>query len=108
MPFPFRVQEKIRVYTNILLDRYPPSIPYYKLSIGYTKDSEAISDLTPNSSVYTRNDLAPDIGETIYIDGLKTSKFEGGDLYYHVFDSGGSDLLYIVQIDSGGIVTFKS
>ncbi len=103
-----RIQDKINTYNNILLDRYPPNIPYYKLSIGHVKSGDAVSDTTPNSSIFTSDDSQPDIDSLIFTDITKTSRLNGGSLYYHVFASNGSDLLYIIQIDASGRVTFKS
>ena len=103
-----RIQDKINEYTNVLLNRYPPGITYYKISIGYTKKEDAVNDLTPNSSIFTMDDSPPILGSTLFIDSGKTSRFNGQNLYYHVFSSNGTDLTYIIGVDTGGKVTFQS
>jgi hypothetical protein len=103
-----RIQEKIDTYTNILLNRYPPGVQYYKISIGHVKTGDAVSDTTPHSSIFTSDDSQPATGSTIFTDQGKTIRLKGADLYYHVFAADGVDLSYIIRINSSGIVTFQS
>jgi hypothetical protein len=103
-----RIQDKMNEYTNILISRYPPNISYYKISIGYTIKEEAVSDLTPNSSIFTLDNSPPILGSTLFTDSVKKARFNGQNLYYHVFSSNGTDLDYIIGIDTGGKVTFRS
>jgi hypothetical protein len=107
MPIPREAQEKMISYNFILNDRYPPSIPYTKLSAGYSKSSEAVSDTTPIYSLYTNDDEQPNISSAINIDQIKSIRYNGGDFWYHVFDSSSADSRYIILIDSRGIVTNK-
>jgi hypothetical protein len=104
---PKNIQEKIDSYTSILLDRFSPSSSYFKLSSGYTKSSDAIADTTPLSSVFTSDDLQPDIGNFLFTNLSKDKGFNGGNLWYHVFSSSGSDLIYVILVESSGRVTNK-
>lgn len=107
MAIPREIQEKMISYNFILNDRYPPLIYYIKLSAGYSKSSEASSDTTPIYSLYTNNERTPNISSILNIDQNKSITYNGGDLWYHVFDSSSADLGFVILIDSSGIVTDK-
>lgn len=108
MPIPREVQEKMINYNLVLSDRYTPDVSYFKLSSGYSKSSEAASDTTPISVIYTRSDDRDIIiSSEMRVNQNKSIIYDGGDLWYHVFDSSSLDLRYIILIDSRGIVTDK-
>jgi hypothetical protein len=105
---PREAQEKMINYNSILVERYSSSVPYFKLSAGYSKSSDAANDTNPISVIYTRDDdMDIDTGSIINIDQNKSIEYDGGDLWYHVFDSSSADLGYIISIDARGIVADK-
>lgn len=107
MAIPKEAQDKMINYNLVLSDRYTPGIPYLKLSAGYSKSSDASLDLRPISVAYTNNDRSPDISSRINIDQNKSMIYDGGELWYHVFDSSSVDAGYIILIDDRGIVINK-
>jgi hypothetical protein len=98
MAFPQRIQDKIDLYTERLNNRYI----YYKLSDGYETSEEAARDTTPTTTVYS--DSIPSRGIIIYSDIAKTNRYDGGYLWYHVFDSSGRSLSLVVQISDRGLI----
>ncbi len=104
MPISTTIQNKMLEYQQILSNRYPLSYTYYKISAGYTKESEAILDLTPLYNIFTADDGVPRLNSLIYTDRFKNNAFIGESLLYHVFDSSSADLNVIIRIDNRGIV----
>ena len=107
MSIPREAQEKMINYNFVLSERYTPGIEYLKLSVGYSKSAEAAEDSTPISVAYTNNNRAPNLSSIINIDQNKSIVYDGGGLWYHVFDSSSVDAGYIILIDSVGIITNK-
>jgi len=106
MPIPREAQEKMINYNFILTGRYAPNTDYFKLSAGYRKASDAASDTTPISVIYsTEKNL--NVGSIINIDQNQSIDYDGGDLWYHVFNESSGDLQYIILIDERGIVVNK-
>jgi hypothetical protein len=103
MPIPRYIQDKIDAYTAELENRYPPVAVSYKISVGYSKSGDAVNDLVPDSTIYTSDDLAPDIDSLLYTNVEKTESFDGGNLWYHVFRSNGEDLLFIILVNRGAV-----
>jgi hypothetical protein len=108
MAIPRYIQDKIDSYIAELENRYPLSAISYKISIGYAKAGDAAADLVPASTIYTDDDLSPDIGSIIYTDSGKTIVLAGGDAWYHAFESDGTDLSYIISVDNLGVVGAKT
>jgi hypothetical protein len=104
MPLPTRVQDKIDNYQTILVARYPPNIPYWKLSTGYSKNPDAQADTTPAINIYTSDDSQPKLSSTIYQESSKTNLYNGSSLWFHLFNSSGTSLSTVIQIDSIGRV----
>jgi hypothetical protein len=100
--YPKRVQDKINSYIERLSSRYN----FYKISDGYESSRDAQSDTTPVTTVYSNS--TPSTGIIIYSDIAKTIKYDGGGLWYHVFNSSGSSLSLVVQINDKGIVIDES
>jgi hypothetical protein len=105
MALPERIQEKIQNYTNILTDRYPPSITFYRISIGYSKSTEAQADVNPSSIIYTTGDLTPTPGVIVYTDQSKKITFNGSNLWYNVFNSSSTRIGRVIRIDTSGNIT---
>jgi hypothetical protein len=103
MPIPRPIRNKIDAYTAELENRYPPVAVSYKISVGYGKAGDAVNDLDPATTIYTNDDLAPDIDSLLYTNAEKTESFDGGNLWYHVFRSNGEDLLFIILVDRGTV-----
>lgn len=106
-PFPESLRNKISSYTSVLLERYPPGIVYYKLSVGYTKENEAMADLTPVYPIFTRSDARPDVSMGVWIDIPLQYIFNGDSLWYHVFEADNTNLSYVIKINNSGIITNK-
>ncbi len=104
MAIPSIIQDKMLQYQQKLSNRYPLSYTYYKIGAGYSKSSEAVSDLTPLYNIFTGDDRDPRSGSTIYTDYTKNEAYIGTSVWHHVFDSSSSDLNIIIQIDNRGIV----
>jgi hypothetical protein len=99
--------EKITSYNLILLDRYPPSFSYYKLSTGYVDFKAANSSSDIVYAVYTIGGNQPVIGTRTYIDQASELTFRSnGLLWYKVYDSSSSPLS-LIRIDTRGDVTDK-
>jgi len=105
MALPQRIQEKLQIYTNILTDRYPPSITFYKISTGYSKSTDAQNDVNPSTTIYTTGDLIPTPGVIVYADQVKKNTFNGSDLWYNVFDSSNTVIGRVIRIDTSGNIT---
>ena len=99
-----RVQDKIDNYRTILVARYPPNTPSWKLSTGYSKNTDAQADTTPVTTVYSLDDLQPTTTSTLLTDSAKTVLFDGASLWFHLFDSGGTSLRTILRITNKGVV----
>ena len=100
--------EKITSYNLILLDRYPPSFSYYKLSSGYVDPKGANSSSDIVYAVYTRGGNQPDVGDRTYIDQASDLTFRSnGLLWYKVYNSSSSPLS-LIRIDTRGDVTAKA
>ncbi len=100
--YPERIQLKIENYTSILVNRYPPSVAFYKLSIGYSKSGDAQLDSTPVTVIYTSDDTTPTTGLIVYTDQTKKNTYDGLNLWYSVFDSSNASIGRVVRIDTGG------
>lgn len=100
--YPERIQLKIENYTSILVNRYPPSITFYKLSIGYPKSGDAELDSTPVTVIYTSDDTTPTEGLIVYTDQTKKNTYDGLNLWYNVFNSSNTTIRRVVRINSGG------
>ena len=103
---PREAQEKMISYNFILTERYAPDIVYFKLSDGYPKSSDASSDTTPISVIYS-SDESLKVSSTINIDQKESINYNGGSLWYHVFNSSSGDLRYVIQINVNGIIINK-
>ena len=108
MALPGRVQDKIDNYQTILVARYPPNIPSWKLSTGYATSRNAELDTTPVTNVYSLDDVLPTITSTLLTDSAKTLPFNGSSQWFHLFDSGGSSLNTTLQITTKGIVVNRT
>ena len=95
-------------YLLILIDRFPPSSDFYKLSAGFNKMSGAIAATKGVSVIFTSDDLQPIIESQLYVDSKKQTIFAGNDLWYHVFGSTGTDLAYVIQVGANGVVANKT
>jgi hypothetical protein len=104
MALPVRVQDKIDNYQTILVARYPPNTPFWKLSTGYAAPRDAQADTTPVTTVYSLDDLQPTTESTLYTDSAKTVLFNGASLWFHLFNSGGSSLNTTLRITNKGVV----
>ena len=104
---PREAQEKMINYNFVLSGRYTPAIDYFKLSAGYTRSGDAASDTTPVSAIYTGDNKSPGTSSIISINQNKSINYNGGDLWYHVFDSASVDLQFIILIGTEGIVKNK-
>jgi hypothetical protein len=99
--------EKIASYNLILLDRYPPSFSYYKLSTGYADSKGANSSSDIVYAVYTTGGNQPEVGDRIYIDQASDLRFiPDGLLWYKVYDSSSSPLS-LIRISTRGDVSAK-
>lgn len=105
--FPESLRNKISSYTSVLLERYPPDIVYYKLSVGYPQEDGAMPDLTPVYPIFTKSGSRPDIPVQVCIDIPLQQIFNGDSLWYHVFGADNTNLGYVIKIDYSGIVTDK-
>ena len=105
MAIPTTIQNKMLEYQQVLSNRYPLSYTYYKISAGYSKTPEAISDLTPKYNIFTDDDSSPKETSVIYTNYIKTNTYTGLRGWYHLFYSSLEDLNIIIQIDNRGIVT---
>lgn len=101
------ITQKIASYNLILLDRYPPSISYYKLSTGYVdfKEAQTSSDIV--YAVYTIGRNQPNPGDRIYIDQASDLLFRSEGLWYKVYDSSSSPL-FLIRINERGEVIDKT
>ena len=102
--FPERIQNKILAYAVILSSRFPPSINYYRISVGYANSTNALNESTPTTIIYTIDDAEPIESGRIYIDQSKNNIFVGSSLYHHLFDSTGASLTKAIQISNKGFV----
>ena len=100
--YPVRIQSKIEKYTSALASRFPPSIAFYKLSIGYSKSDDARLDSTPVTVIYTSDDTTPTNGLIVYTDQTKKNTYDGSNLWHSVFDSSNASIGRLVRIDTGG------
>lgn len=105
---PARVISKIQSYENILISRYPPTVTFYKLSIGYNDPRDATRDSVPAGSVFTSDENPPDIDSTIYTNQGLTLTLTGDNKWFNVFGSNDSELGFAVQISTKGIVINKT
>ena len=104
MAIPENIQGRINAYLVNLINRFPPSVDYYKLSVGYSKPGDAVNDITPARVIFTQNDLQPILDSLLYTDSAKTARLDGRNLWYHVFDKTSADLKYIIQVTRNGVV----
>jgi hypothetical protein len=105
---PLRIQEKIQMYTSILTNRYPPNIPSWKISTGYASFRDAQSDTTPVETIYSLDDSQPTTGSKVFSDSSKTTVYDGSSLWFHLFNSSGTSLSTVIQINNKGDVINRS
>ncbi len=102
---PSNIQDKMLQYQQKLSNRYPLSYTYYKIGSGYSKNTDAVADLTPKYNIFTNDDSSPKLSSIIYTDYTKNNNIPGANRWYHVFNSSSTDLNFLIQIDSRGIVS---
>ena len=104
MAIPENISDLIRKYTLSLVTRFPPSVDFYELSVGYSKPAEAVNDITPAGVIFTQDDLQPILGSLLYTDSAKRALLDGRNVWYHVFNKTSADLKYIIQVTRNGVV----
>lgn len=97
--YPERIQSKINLYTERLNSRFI----YFKISDGYVSSRDAQNDTTTLTNIWTKSGT-PSTGRSVYSDINKTVLYNGGNLWYHLFNSSSSSLSIVIQINDKGLI----